>query len=193
MSPLGIIPRKAPGEYHVFITCLIPSHLCTIKYTPFDQAVCMAWSCGPWFGALVHQISLSSSSSPSWGLCFQRQVLHGPDTPYGMFHVLLCIQKIQLLSGMGPEDIHYLDNFFFSGSLGSCHCADLLSSFCFWFCGPISWGKTEGPVQRLTFLGFELDTMAQASCLPDAKLVRLAARCPNSWATVKLQSKNYSS
>lgn len=53
------------------------------------------------------------------------------------------------------------------------------SSFCWLAWGlkelgvPLANEKTEGPVQYLTFLGLEIDTVSQTSRLPMAKLVTL--------------------
>lgn len=62
--------------------------------------------------------------------------------------------------------VHYLVDFLFAGELGSGHCKFLLSTFT----GlseelDISQAheKTEGPVQRLTCLSIETDTIGQIS------------------------------
>ena len=77
----------------------------------------------------------------------------------------------------GVENVqHYLDDFLLVGPPGSKKCQDELST-CLDFSAllgvPIANDKTEGPAARLTFLGFELDTVTQELRLPESKLVKV--------------------
>lgn len=68
---------------------------------------------------------------------------------------------------------HYLDDFLFSGPPGTGTCERLLKTFmdtCQELGVPLAHEKTEGPDKCLTFLGVELDSKAQQSRLPQAKL-----------------------
>ena len=56
ISPLGIVPKKAVGEYHLIhqlsypksssMNDGIPQDLCSMHYTSFNTAVCMVRNCG---------------------------------------------------------------------------------------------------------------------------------------------------
>ena len=56
VSPLGIVPKKAPGEFRLIhhlsfpeggsVKDAIPQDLCTVRYTSFDEAVKMIRKCG---------------------------------------------------------------------------------------------------------------------------------------------------
>lgn len=68
-----------------------------------------------------------------------------------------------------PGVVHYLDDFLFVGAAGSGHYQRLLTAFqqlTRELGVLLVQDKTEGPTQWLTFLGIELNTLAQTSCLP---------------------------
>ena len=56
VSPLGIVPKKTPGEFRLIlhlsypdggsVNDAIPQELCTICYTSFDEAVSIVRRCG---------------------------------------------------------------------------------------------------------------------------------------------------
>lgn len=75
--------------------------------------------------------------------------------------------------------MHYLNDFLFVGPAGSGQCSALLSEFqelCNDLGVPLVEEKTEGPSTKLTFLGIELDTVAQTSGIPEDKLNDLKER-----------------
>ena len=55
--PLGVVPKKAPGEYRLIhhlsysagdaVNDMIPEELCAVQYTPSDAVVHMIKACGP--------------------------------------------------------------------------------------------------------------------------------------------------
>lgn len=74
------------------------------------------------------------------------------------------------------DSAHYLDDFLFVGPEGSTQCDRKLQGFVDLAAElgiPLVHEKTEGPTQVLTFLGVELDTIAQTSRLPLEKLLAL--------------------
>ena len=72
-------------------------------------------------------------------------------------------------SGINTLD-HYLDDFIFAGKMGSQDCAILMSQFMM-LTGEIGVNeKTAGPTTRLTFLGYEIDTMDMTVRIPEAKV-----------------------
>lgn len=60
VSPLGVVPKKTVGEFRLIyylshprggsMNDHIPEHLCSVKYTSFDEAVAIVKQCGvgPW-------------------------------------------------------------------------------------------------------------------------------------------------
>lgn len=71
---------------------------------------------------------------------------------------------------------HYLDDFLLMGKPSTGECASLLEAFSFLaqeLGVPLAADKTKGPTMRLTYLGIELDTIAQSSRLPGEKVTAL--------------------
>ena len=72
--------------------------------------------------------------------------------------------------------MHYLDDFLLFGAPGSgqcCQALQLAMDCCTRLGVPIAESKTEGPTERITFLGIELDTEKGELRLPEEKLLRL--------------------
>lgn len=85
---------------------------------------------------------------------------------------------VQYRTGL-PRVVHYLDDFLFAGPAGSGHCHQLHAAFqnlTEEMGVLLGCEKSEGPCQVLTFLGTELDTVAQTSCFPPGKLADLLQR-----------------
>lgn len=69
VSPLGIVPKKTPGEHRLIhhlsypkgdsVNDAIPELLCSVRYTSFDQAVQMVKRCGP--GAEMAKCDIKSA------------------------------------------------------------------------------------------------------------------------------------
>lgn len=71
---------------------------------------------------------------------------------------------------------HYLDDFIVLGPPHSNQCAKdlrVLLDTCATLGVPLAKHKKEGPTCRLTFLGIEINSVAQTLRLPDGKLERL--------------------
>ena len=75
--------------------------------------------------------------------------------------------------------LHYLDDFLFVGEVGTNQCANLLKTFtnvCQNWGVPLAEDKTVLPVEILTFLGIEFDTIATELRLPKVKLIEIKQR-----------------
>lgn len=75
--------------------------------------------------------------------------------------------------------MHYLDDFLLAVPAGSWQCSALLAEFkklCNDLGVSLAEEKTEGPSTWLTFLGIKLDTVVQASGIPESKLNDLRER-----------------
>ena len=90
---------------------------------------------------------------------------------------------------------HYLDDFLFVGN-SAASCASLLSAFsriCQVLGVPIAQEKTLGPVQAITYLGLEIDTVAQQIRVPSTKVRALCDKiytvlCKRKISLVEVQS-----
>ena len=72
--------------------------------------------------------------------------------------------------------IHYLDDFLLIGAPDSQQCSESMTALLRTLNHPgvpVAWDKLEGPTPRLTFLGFELDSITWEICLPREKLKEL--------------------
>ena len=80
-----------------------------------------------------------------------------------------------ILQNAGPVEYiqHYLDDFFIAGAPASSDCKSALSrsiEICTQLGVPLAEEKTEGPTTSLTFLGYELDSLAMELRVPKGKL-----------------------
>lgn len=202
VSPLGVVPKKAPGKYRLIhhlsfpkgdsVNDGIPAEDISVSYVSFDRAVQLVSRAGR--GAYMAKSDIESA--------FRLLPVH-PDCYHllgcsvdGLFYFDTCLPMGCSISckffetfskflewafrrESGSSSVtHYLDDFFFVGSAGSMACSDLLTSFCSLmerFGVPLSTEKTEGPSQVMSFLGIEIDTTEMIFRLPGDKLERLQA------------------
>ncbi|XP_053140582.1 uncharacterized protein LOC128340004 [Hemicordylus capensis] len=197
VSPLGVVPKKAPGEYRLIhhlsyprgdsVNDGIPADLCSVRYTSFDEAVAMIRGCGP--RALMAKCDIESAFrllpvhpddfdllgfAFKGGFYIDRALPMGCSVSCAAFEAFSSMLEWALRRRAGlRSSAHSLDDFIFGGREGSGQCLHLLRSFRA-LCGdlgvPLAKDKTEGPTTKLTFLGIELDTVGQLSRLPGDKL-----------------------
>jgi hypothetical protein len=75
--------------------------------------------------------------------------------------------------------LHYLDDFLFDGDANTSRCHETLETFqdvCKSWGVPLADDKTVEPVEVLTFLGVELDTIKMEMKLPQDKIIELTNR-----------------
>lgn len=168
----------------------IPEHLCSVRYTSFDQAVSVVHDCGVGAGMAKCDIKSAFCLLPVHhddfellGFAFQGEFYKDRVLPIGCS--VSCAAFVKLSSFLEwslrqktgfIHTAHYLDDFLLVGPISSGQCAQLLWGFldlAMELNVPLAHEKTEGPVQVLTFLGVELDTVQQMSRLPEAKLLAL--------------------
>ncbi|XP_070608807.1 uncharacterized protein [Erythrolamprus reginae] len=200
VSPLGVVPKKASGEFRLIhhlsfpkgesVNDFIPDELCSVRYASFDAAVTMVRKCGA--GALMGKCDIKSA--------FRLLPIHPDDFELLGFHFeggyyvdralpMGCSVSCSLFesfstflewalrrqSGLGTV-VHYLDDFLLAGPAHSEQCFALMRDFealCAQLGVPLASEKTEGPATRITFLGIELDSEEQSSRLPLEKLVKI--------------------
>ncbi|XP_077778992.1 uncharacterized protein LOC144326320 [Podarcis muralis] len=197
ISPLGIVPKKAPGEFRMIhnlsypkgssVNDAIPQEMCTVKYASFDQAVRLVRSFGR--GAFMAKCDIESAfrllpvhpEDYRWlGFKFQGAYFIDKAMPMGCsisctaFETFSTFLEWALKFKTGSGGVgHYLDDFILVASNAN-DCKALLQAFkalAEELGVPLANEKTEGPVTTMTYLGIELDTMAQTSRLPSEKLV----------------------
>ncbi|XP_077779111.1 uncharacterized protein LOC144326428 [Podarcis muralis] len=200
ISPLGIVPKKTPGEFRLIhnlsfpkggsVNDAIPPELCTVKYATFDQAVKLIRSFGP--GALLAKCDIESAFRllpvhPAdfrlLGFKFQGKYYVDRAMPMGCAVACSAFEAFSTFLDWALRFrantigvTHYLDDFLFVGGANTGECASLLEAFSALaedLGVPLAAEKTEGPATRLTYLGIELDTVAQSSRLPVEKIAAL--------------------
>ena len=201
-NPIGVIPKPhQPGKFRMIVDLsapregsvndLISTQLCSLTYASIEQAARLVKAAGR--GALMGKLDLSSAYrrvpvhpqdyhllAMEWqGVVYQDRAL-----PFGLRSApklftavadglawALCCKGI-------TSFLHYLDDFFFCASSTSEACREALE-VAVPLCGelglPIVLEKLVWPSTVVTFLGIEIDSVAQELRLPQAKLARIQA------------------
>ena len=149
------------------------------RYSCVDDAV-EASSPGCWYGKLdLSNCFLSFPLHPSvrkyFCFRFEGELYQFTSMPFGLSTApRVCTQLLSViqfaLAEQGIHDIRYLDDFFLIAQSEKDMTRDLLSaqSVIRQFGLVVNPDKTEGPAQRLSFLGVQLDSIAQTvSCTPE--------------------------
>ena len=198
-SPVGLVPKKTPGEYRMIhhlsapinnsVNSQIDPNDCSVVYTTFDDAIALVQGVG--IGACMGKADVKSAfrllpvhpeDFDLLGMCIDGKFYYDRCMPMGCsiacstfekFSVFLeyCCQEVA-----GSRDtLHYLDDIFFVGK-SAIECRHLMCSFqamCERFGVPIAQENTEGPVTAITFLGLELDSVIGQVRVPQDKVSSL--------------------
>ena len=200
VSPLGLVPKKQPGEYRLIhhlsypegdsINDYIDPEFCSVQYTRFDQAVKMIQKLGK--GALLGKADIknafrlmiiSPDDFPLLGFMFDGQYFFDHCLPFGLSYSCALWEKFAHFLHYAVRESctvgeleHYLDDFLFGGEAGTTDCQEIMTSF-FKTCGkmgvPVADEKTEGPQTIIIFLGFELDSILMEVRIPKDKIMKL--------------------
>ena len=200
VSPLGLVPKKQPGEYRLIhhlsypegdsINDHIDPEFCSVQYTRFDQAVKMIQKLGK--GALLGKADIknafrlmiiSPDDFPLLGFMFDGQYFFDRCLPFGLSYSCALWEKFAHFLHYAVRESctvgeleHYLDDFLFGGEAGTTDCQEIMTSF-FKTCGkmgmPVADEKTEGPQKIIIFLGFELDSILMEVRIPKDKIMKL--------------------
>ncbi|XP_029441489.1 vomeronasal type-2 receptor 26-like [Rhinatrema bivittatum] len=163
--PEAVIPKRELGKYRLIhnlsfpeggtVNDGIPRELCVVRYTSFDSAE-------------VYY--------------FDKCMPMGCSIACAYFEAFITFLHWVVERRSGSRDIvHYLDDFLFVGRAASGDCLHGLGWFqrvADEFGIPLSAEKTEGPSNKLVFLGIELDSEAMESRLPLDKVERLRGLAP---------------
>ena len=200
VSPLGIVPKKEPGQFRMIhhlshpkgesVNDHIDKDLCSVQYTKFDAAVQMVQRLGK--GALLAKADIKSAfrlipvaadDFKLLGFKFDGKYYFDKSLPFGcsiscaIFEMFARFLEWVVRTNCPVGELeHYLDDFLFGGRKGTRDCHLMLSSFnttCDLFGVPLASEKTEGPTTVIIFLGLELDTILMQIRIPLAKIDKL--------------------
>ena len=201
-SPIGLIPKPAqPGKFRLIVDLSapadhsvndgIPPELCSLAYASVEDAACLLRHYGK--GALMAKLDLRSAyrmvpvhpvDQSVLGLRWGGATVVDRALPFGLrsapkiFNAVADGLSWALIQEGVTHPIHYLDDFLFCGPPNSRICQDALSRalpISHRLGLPVAAEKVEGPATVITFLGIEVDSVAQELRLPQVKLVRLKA------------------
>ena len=200
ISPIGIIAKPhQPGKFRLIVDLSspaggsvndgIPTELCSLVYATVEEAASLVKGHGK--GALMSKLDLMSAyrmvpihPQDQWllGIIWKTTVLVDRALPFGLRSAPKIFNSVAdglawAMSCAGiVHPIHYLDDFFFCGPAHSPVCQVALDTaipLCHRLGLPVAPTKVEGPTTCLTFLGIEIDSVAQELRLPPEKLRRL--------------------
>ena len=184
-SHFGVIPKSTPGKWRFIVDMSSPEGnsvndrihepLCSLSYvTVMDGSRGIA-SFGR--GALMAKVDIRNvyrvvpvHPDDRWlmGMLWRKNLYIDTALPFGLrsapklFTALAdAIEWIANNNGI-TFIIHYLDDFLLLGHPHSQQCAKSVAKFLSILDQlgmPVAWDKLEGPVPKLTFLGFELDSV----------------------------------
>ena len=194
VSPLGVIPKKTPGEYRMIhhlsfppgssVNDFIPVKFSSVKYATVDDAINILKQLGK--GCAMAKTDVRSAILPihpsdyhllgfmwkgQW--YFDRAVPMGAASSCRNFELLSSALEWIAKHKLGiPHIIHILDDFLIiDKSMAACgtHLQRFLDT-CADIGVPMTSEKTEGPLQVLTFAGIELDCNRHEARLPREKV-----------------------
>jgi len=213
-SPLGLVPKKQPGEFRLIhhlsypqgqsINDFIDERLCRVKYASFDEAVDMVAKlnlAGPVFMAKLdiksafRILPVNPLDFELLGFKFLGQYYVDRCLPMGcsiscrLFEMFSTFLEYVIKSQTGVQTIsHFLDDYILS-SRSREGCQLLMQNFlgiCDELGVPIAHEKTEGPLQVITYLGLEIDTIRREVRVPRDKLEKAMGMIDQALAAKKM-------
>ena len=198
-SRLGVIPKGQTGKWRLIVDMSspegnsindgIPESLCSLSYVGVKDASLRLQRSGR--GSLMAKVDVRSTyrnipvhPEDRWllGMMWDGALYVDTALPFGLRSAPKIFTAVAdaaqwIIQREGVDFIiHYLDDFLVIGGPESHECAEALSTVLRVFerLGlPVALNKLEGPSTCLTFLGFELDSVAMIIRLPYQKLVEL--------------------
>ncbi len=199
VSPLGVVPKKTPGEFRLIHhlsfprgtsinDAILPEHS-TVAYSQVDDAISLIKRLGP--GCYLAKTDIKSAFciipiSPQdydlLGIFWQGKFYYDRAMPMGCASSCLtfdifstALQWVAQTRFNIVHLIHILDDFLMAAvSYDQCFLRNFLS-LCEYIGVPIASEKTVGPHTTLTFAGIELDTMMLEARLPADKILKAQA------------------
>ena len=204
-SPLGLVPKKAPGEFRLIhhlshprgssINDGIPTDCSTVQYASVDDAVKIIVELGTHcflaktdVKSAFRILPLNPSEYHLFGFSWQGLFYYDKCLAMGcasscrIFETFSSALEWAARHKLGaPKATHILDDFLF-GAKTKAECGRIVHTFvqsCEQVGIPIAYEKTVGPVQCLVFAGIELDTILMQLRLPGDKLQKCRAAVRN--------------
>lgn len=200
VSPLGLVPKKTPGQFRLIhhlsypdghsVNDYIDPSLASVRYSTFDDATAILRQLGP--GTLFAKTDIDSAfrlipihPDDHYLLGFRFQELYYYDTclPMGassscaIFERFSSSLQYAAQSQLGIHHmVHILDDFLFLSSAKSASCQtdlDKFLKFCHYIGVPIKHEKSESARTVITFMGLELDSLLVEARLPLDKLTKV--------------------
>ena len=211
VSPLGVVPKKTPGEFRVIhhesypsgrsVNDGIPKSLTSCQYATIQNAISKIKSFGhSCFLAKTDIqdafwiIPIHPDSYHLTGIFWQGSYYYYKSLPMGSS--ISCSLFERFSSALEwiaqhklaiPASIHVLDDFLFINSTFSLCLGDMqrFQEMCSFLGVPLAPDKTVGPATCLPFVGIELDTRRSEARLPRDKIVK----CQTQIQQMMLKSK----
>ena len=176
-SPIGLVPKKAPGTFRLIhhlsfpqgkgVNAFIDKDKCKVNYASFDvgvrlvlQAGCSAWLAKADIKSAFRLLPVSPRDYELLGFKFGGQFYFDKCLPMGCSISCSLFEKFSTFLEFQVKVIthsgfvtHYLDDFLFVGASRQA-CKDLLEVFegtCKALGVPLAQEKTEGPVQTISY------------------------------------------
>ncbi len=215
VSRFGVIPKKhQPGEWRLIVDLSAPEgksvndgiqkQLCSLQYIKVTDVAAQVYKAGK--GALMAKMDVKSAFRTIpvhpddrllLGTFWERQYYVDTVLPFGLrsapkiFNAVAdALQWIVKQNGVTYLE-HYLDDFITIGGEDTEECADNLSmllQMCATLGIPVAPEKTVTPTPFITFLGIEIDSIAQQLRLPAEKMARIL-KMLRSWSSKKNATK----
>lgn len=200
VSPIGLVPKKAPGQFRLIhhlsyphgnsVNDFIDKNLARVTYSSFDDAVHALLTLGP--GSLFSKTDIDSafrlipihpSDHHLLGFKFNGQYYYDICLPMGASSSCAIFERFSSALQHISETklrirhmVHILDDFLIIGPPVLPICQDNLVrflAFCSQIGVPIKEEKTEHATAVITFMGLELDSNLMEARLPQDKLIKL--------------------
>ena len=201
VSPLGLVPKKTPGEFRLIHHLsfppgtsvndgILPEHA-TVTYSRVDDAICLIKRVGR--GCFLAKTDIQSAFriipiSPRdydlLGMVWQGNFYYDRAMPMGCASSCRTFEMFSTALQWVSQNrlnivhlIHILDDFLMAASSYDQCCVHLKNflSLCDYVGVPIAPEKTVGPRTTLTFAGIELDTVMLEARLPADKIAKTQA------------------
>ena len=196
MSPLGLVPKKVPGEFRVIhhlsypqgssVNDGIDKEHSTVKYANISQAIRHILSTGrncflskSDIQSAFRIIPINPVDYPLLGFKWKGHYYFDRCLPMGASSSCQIFESFStalqwIIENYVPNTkvIHVLDDFLFISETENDNrsALNIFLRICKDIGVPISMEKTFGPLQSLPFLGIQLDTVSMSSSLPADKI-----------------------
>lgn len=198
-SRFGVIPKSTPGRWRLIVDMSSPEgvsvndgiseSLCSLSYVTILEGAKGVTAHGR--GSLMAKVDIHNAyrmvpvhPEDRWlmGMTWRKKLFIDTALPFGLrsapkiFTALA--DAIEWIARRNRVQfvIHYLDDFLLIGAPNSHQCSESITTLLRTLDQlgvPVAWDKLEGPTPRLTFLGFELDSLTWEIRLPREKLEEL--------------------